>query len=349
MPNNGNDDQRTGNLSEEDWDLLITRIRGGLCTPFLGAGVNTGLLPLGATIAGEWADKHGFPLREKFDLARVSQYLALTKPDKLFPKELIQTMIQEKLRKQFTDGTLPDFTTPDHPLGVLAALDLPVYITTNYDDFMFRALKANRKNPQVELCAWNSHLRKKASVQYPDLSRYNPPVVPLGEFKFRKTILSSTYVPSQHLNDPIVYHLHGHYSSVDSMVLTENDYFDFLVNMSKDQKLLPNQISLALTNNSLLFIGYSLADPNFRVLFRGLIHPMGENRQLSVAIQLRPGDVPSPDTKRGSDEQDESDDLEQAKERVKFLEKYFDDLKIKVFWGSAEEFAAELWRRKNGD
>jgi hypothetical protein len=76
-------------------------------------------------------------------------------------------------------------------------------------------------------------------------------------------------------------------------------------------------------------MGYSLADPNFRVLFRGLIHPLAETRRLSVAIQLRPQDLAQPDDERA----------------LHFLEKYFGDLQIKVFWGTAEEFAAELWRR----
>ena len=31
---------------------------------------------------------------------------------------------------------------------------------------------------------------------------------------------------------PVVYHLHGHRSVIDSLVLTEDDYLDYLVNMS---------------------------------------------------------------------------------------------------------------------
>ena len=375
MANDKSDGQSAGSLSKEDWDLLIKRIRDGECTPFLGAGVNGDLLPLGATIASQWAKKYKFPLREKFDLARVSQYLALTGPEKIFPKTLMRDLIENKMKERFSDGTPPDFTPPNHPLGVLAALPLPIYITTNYDDFMYRALMDNRKYPKVELCAWNSLLPKRAAVKYPKLSDYNPPVVPPQGFSFEKSILTKTYAPVRNTaeptvyREPLVYHLHGHYSLVDSMVLTENDYLDFLVNMWKDQKLLPSQISLALTDCSLLFMGYSLADPNFRVLFRGLIHSMGENRRLSISIQLRPGDLPrlngeldsdgrveddELDGNQASDEKreltdEEKQDLIKRKERaLEFLKKYFDDMKIKVFWGSAEEFAVELWRRWNG-
>src|SRR5688572_19522930 len=73
---------------ELDWDLLIRRIAAGRCTPFIGAGACHGTLPLGAQIASAWADRHGYPLRDSGDLARVAQFLAVKK-DPQFPKELI--------------------------------------------------------------------------------------------------------------------------------------------------------------------------------------------------------------------------------------------------------------------
>ena len=331
MSNNENNVDAPGSLSEEDWARLIMRIETGKCTPFLGAGVNHKLLPLGATIAREWAVLYQFPLLESHDLARVAQFLALTK-ERVFPKELMQTLFQEKMTNLFASESPPDFTAPYHPLGILGALPLPIYITTNYDDFMYRALRANKKKARVELCTWTPFLQKKGgAVKYPNPDDYSEPVPPLELFTFAESEFNSSrvFVPTK--DDRVVYHLHGHYSLVESMVLTENDYYDFLVHMSKDPKLLPDRITTALTGASLLFMGYSLADPNFRVLFRGLIHPMAENRRLSVSIQLRPSDLPEPDLKSA----------------LKFLEKYFEDLYIKVFWGTAEEFAAELWRRWN--
>jgi hypothetical protein len=115
------------------------------------------------------------------------------------------------------------------------------------------------------------------------------------------------------------------------MVLTENDYLDFLVAMSRNQKLLPIKITRALTQSSVLFIGYSLNDPNFRVLFRGLIHPLAENRRLSVAIQLLPSEIAESDKPAA-----------QA-----YLTRYFEDIRIKVFWGTAEQFIDTLSDRWN--
>jgi len=73
-------------LEERDWRLLLTRIRSGECTPFLGAGACYGVLPLGAEVAGEWAKEYSYPLDDSCqDLARVAQFLAV-EYDNMFPK-----------------------------------------------------------------------------------------------------------------------------------------------------------------------------------------------------------------------------------------------------------------------
>jgi len=43
-------------LGDRDWEILLRRIQNGKCTPFLGAGVNHGVLPLGSEIAQRWAE-----------------------------------------------------------------------------------------------------------------------------------------------------------------------------------------------------------------------------------------------------------------------------------------------------
>jgi hypothetical protein len=309
-------------LSDLDWVQLLKRIKDGNCTPFLGAGVNFGILPLGKQISEAWASSHEYPLDDSYDLARVSQYLALTGPDRVYPKSLIQEEFERTYKSLAASGTFPDFNAAGHPLGVLAELPLPIYITTNYDDFMFRALRAKGKDPKVELCIWNQALLDRGAVVYtePTSGKADPASVRIKEFGPSLLAASSNFDPTP--RTPVVYHLHGHYKLIESMVLTENDYLDFLVNMSKDQKLLPTRIKYSLTATSLLFMGYSLADPNFRVLFRGLIYPMAEYRRLSISIQLPPS------------------------ERAQgYLTKYFDDMKFKVYWSKAEDFVSELLER----
>jgi hypothetical protein len=116
----------------------------------------------------------------------------------------------------------------------------------------------------------------------------------------------------------------------ESLVLTEDDYLDFLVAVSKEPKLLPHQIQRSLAGSSLLFVGYRLADWNFRVIHRGLVMA-GESslRRLSVTVQLRASTA----------------------ERS-YLEKYFRAMNVGVYWGTASEFVKELgarWRDAEHD
>ena len=146
-------------MDERDWELLLDRIKNGKCTPFLGAGINYGVLPLGGQIAREWADKYHYPLKDSDDLARVAQFLAVAYKDALFPKD----RILERLRSVAT----PDFNQPNEHLEglkALAELPLPVYLTTNYDDLMVKALEHLKKGPRRELCRWNSALKEYPSA-----------------------------------------------------------------------------------------------------------------------------------------------------------------------------------------
>lgn len=282
-------------MSETDWELLLRRIKDGKCTPFLGAGACHGVLPLASDIAREWAQKHKSPMSDRDDLVRVAQFLAVNK-DQMFPKE-------ELLRK-FQSVKPPDFSDPYEPHGFLADLPLPVYMTTNYDDFMFKALQNRKRDAKRESCRWNSY------------------------FKGKRSVFDTAFQPS--VENPLVYHLHGNNEASESMVLTEDDYLTFLVNISRDQNIIPPSILEALTGSSLLFIGYKLADWDFRVLFQGLINATDSNlRRISVTVQLSPTEI----------------------NLKKYQEKYFGKrMDMRVYWGKARKFVAELktrWEKFN--
>lgn len=297
-------------LDESDWNILIKRIHAKKCTPFIGAGACAGTLPLGSEIAREWAGEYGYPLNDTGDLARVSQFLALKDP--IFPKEEIQT--------RFKKVAPPDFTKPDEPHALLADLNLPIYITTNYDSFMYLALKNRQRDPKRELCRWNKIIENETS----------------SVFGTKEDKADNGPTPA----NPLVYHLHGHYDNPQSLVLTEDDYLNFLVNLSTEsQTVLPHAIRTALATTSLLFIGYSLSDWNFRVLFRGLIGSGGSSHAYpSIAVQLTPSSL--------------SDNSENGKKRAQeYLNEYFTTIQkvnVKVYWGDIKEFSTELrWRWEN--
>lgn len=290
-------------LDEKDWKLLLQRIADGKCTPLIGPEISSGTLPSRQDIAQSWAHEHDYPLPETADIARVSQYLSI-QYDSLFPKEEIQ--------KQLHSTPTPNFQTATQPHTALAALDLPLYITTNYDDFMAQALTARKKDPRRELCRWNYELRRS-----------------------QPSILETGFEPTP--ANPLVFHLHGHYQTPESLVLTEDDYLDFLVNISSEEYKLPSRIQRALTGASLLFIGYNPTDWDFRVLFRGLVAATESSlRRISVTVQLPPVPNGTPAV---------------TQEKVqKYLNEYFDevDSRMKVYWGTAQEFVAELQQRWQG-
>src|SRR5690348_11339900 len=99
-------------LEESDWNTLLTRIKCGTCTPFLGAAVNCGILPLGGKIANDWAAEHQYPLESRSDLPKVAQYLAI-KTDPTRPKELILEKLDKEQRAL-------DYNDDGEPLNVLA-------------------------------------------------------------------------------------------------------------------------------------------------------------------------------------------------------------------------------------
>ncbi|MCL4265994.1 MAG: SIR2 family protein [Anaerolineae bacterium] len=289
-------------LNERDWNLLLKRIADGKCTPFIGPAINQPYLPTRRAMATRWASEFGYPL-ENGDLSRVSQYLAVEN-HRYFP--------HDEMQKQIEAAQKPDFATANQPHSILADLPLPIFITTNYDNMMMEALVQRQKEPRRELCRWN-----------PYLLRSHP------------SLLETGYQPTP--ANPLIYHLHGHVESPESMVLTEDDYLDFLVNISSNEYNLPPRIQQALTDSSLLFIGYRPGDWDFRVLFRGLVAAaQGDLRRISVTVQM----APLPD-----------DASEPAKEKVQeYLNKYIDltDRQMRVYWGTAEQFIAELSRRRQG-
>jgi hypothetical protein len=276
-------------LTDQDWAVLLQRIKAGKCTPFLGAGACYGALPLGSEVARQWAAAEGYPLKDDDDLVRVAQFLAV-KYDPIYPKEAILA--------RFKQVAPPNFREPDEPHGVLADLPLPVYMTTNYDDFMVQALKSRHRDARRELCRWNELVKDEPSV-FETEPGYAPTVA-----------------------NPIVFHLHGH-TRPESLVLTEDDYLHFLGSIARDQALLPPRIRQALAGSSLLFIGYRLADWNFRVLFQALPNP-----HKSVAVLLPPGDS-----------------AESRQRAQAYLDRYYAALALRVYWGTAREFCAQLRQR----
>lgn len=288
---------------DRDWDGLLHAIRYKQCTPFLGAGACFPVLPLGRDLSEAWAREYDYPFSDRDNLVRVAQFVAVKSgPDT--PKY--------KILREFEKRGSPNFDDPDEIHRVVADLQLPVYITTNYDSFMVEALKRGppARDPMQEVCEWFL----------------------AGKSRKRKKPL-----PEPTPERPLVFHLHGTLKDLKSMVLTEDDYLDFLMYVSEEPDLLPPRIQQALSDTSLLFLGYSLQDMNFKVLFRKIAAFMRLNQSARhVSVQLAPGGA-------GGASEDEQRALA-AKQRD-YLRRHFDLQKVKIYWGTCRTFATELRKR----
>jgi hypothetical protein len=299
------------NVSEIPWDDLIAIIKSKECVPFIGAGTSLPVLPRAAVLAEELLAEderitnRRCPLPDRSDLSRVCQYLAVTHQDSQWPKRRIVA--------RFQSTGPPDLLDPSECHRVLAALRLPVYITTNYDPFMMQALETEGVAPRREIARWNNSLLEEVDSDF-----------------------DTGYRPS--LTSPVVFHIHGHTDMPRSMVASEDDYLDFLVNTAKElgrnprdpseRTMLPLPIRRAIRHHRLLFVGYSLADINFRVILRARVGSLEPSeRQVHMSIQYS-GENP--------------------KELEDYLQEYFRwTLDLSVFWGSAEDFTREMRRQWN--
>jgi hypothetical protein len=224
-------------------------------------------MPVGRKVARTWAETTGYPFADPTNLPEVAQYLAVVGEDRFTPK---QRMVDEYGKLQ-----APDFSQGAQPHGVLASLPFTMYVTTNYDDFMAEALRraGTPRPPVVKVAPWTE-------------SRAIPP-----ELRWDEKDVSFTWAR------PLVFHLHGHFEAPDSMVLTDDDYVDFLVKLGEERNVVLPEVVQGAFADSLLFIGYRLVDWNFRVIHRALIGSRGTWEQpLHVTVQLDP----TPTTRRST-------------------------------------------------
>lgn len=282
-------------IQATDWEVLMKRIKDGRCTPFLGAGVYSEGPSLRSAVAKKWAAEYKYPFADSDDVARVARFLNVVYGD----AEYASGKYVEELAKLPT----PNFDDPNEPYNILAKLPLPIYITTNYDDMMERALLNNQRDVKPDLCKWVKSLEDTS---------------PLAEQGFQPNVAN-----------PSVFHLYGYTQTQQSMVMSEDDYFQFLINVSKDQELIPKRIQQAITGTSLLLLGYSLEDWDFRILFHFLAgYLKNSTSKTHVAVQLSPNAS--------------TDDLKQRAQT--FFDKYFESKSpdIRVSWETTQGFVAML-------
>lgn len=219
-------------------------------------------------------------------------------------------------------------TGSPEPHQLLARLPCPVYISTNPDDLLARALAARPGRPGVDVtvCNW---LYDPARPGEPTATPPGSPTEQGGE-------------PT--VDRPLVCHLFGHLSDPQTLVLTEDEYFRFLVGLAAENyaKKDPNvkmqsAIDQKLNVSGLLFVGFRLDDWNFRAFLAALLsRPAATYRWrfrdlVDVGVQLDPEDGLNADPQR----------VRRYVEEL-FGERLFSRSRIHIYWVSTQEFLANL-------
>jgi hypothetical protein len=188
---------------------------------------------------------------------------------------------------------------------VLASLPIPIYITAEPSNLLVTALRRAGREPQVMLCPWNDYSRKTLKAN--KMVEPNP-------------------------DQPLVYYLYGRLEEPESLALTEDALFDYLIGVTANKNLIPKRVRAALANSSLLFLGFRMDDWNFRVFFRTLMNQQGSEMRRNyahIAVQIAP----------------EEGRILQPRLAQQYFEEYFaKGADISVYWGSVEEFAQKLLR-----
>lgn len=325
-------------MKTRDWKTLVKRINRGKVTPFISNIVSSEqIFGKNQNIVEAWADEIDYPLEDRSNLTRVAQFNIINSRDTISAKEVYLDFLKERLldsTRENAGGQPQDFLDtveeeldeltfsrlamrlgytkfedePENPLRILAELPLPVYVTTSYYQFLEEALKAANKDPRTEICYWHEVLQDSVPSVFADDPNYKPTE-----------------------NEPLVYHLHGLDAYPASLVLSEDDYLDFLVRISQDPKAIHPRIGQAMTDSSLLLLGYNLRGWDFRVLCRGLIKvKRSALRRLNIAIQLSP---------------DQNENVENIQDVQGYLERYFRELDFDIYWGDPQSFLQELWQQ----
>ncbi len=315
-------------------ETIISRMAQGKVLPIISNTLSNQLV-FGSheDIVESWAEYISYPFPDKLNLTRMTQYRSVLykadpelKADDVYIKEryleflsrVIRQLADKELLKALDKETsaerlsfsriaerleLPDLTGgSENPLLLLAELPVPIYLTTSYHNFLEVALRRAGKEPRVEICYWDRRLRSIPSI-------------------FEK---DPAFSPTP--TEPLIYHLHGLDAYPSSLVITEDDHLDFMVNISMDREGLPLPVRRALADYSLVMLGYGLRDWDFRVLFRGLIMTSNDRRRpVSVSIQII-----------GDDEE------------KNYLQNYLNqEGEFDVYWQDPVAFLKDIWQGLN--
>ncbi|HKQ04644.1 MAG TPA: SIR2 family protein [Blastocatellia bacterium] len=238
----------------EIFNYIVERVAQHQCILFLGSAIHTlpppelpqysypkeKAPPIASQLSKNLAEKSNYPNRDWWNLQRVAQH---------FETRLFRSRLVEEIKKEVYVGR-----EPSEILQKLADLEFPIVITTNYDQLYEQALD---KKAEQEKAAGKPATQYRRSVYNPNTQNKTKTVDCLRNPDFKQ---------------PYILKIHGDVDKPESIVLTDEDYIQFVLRMSDKHPYHPfgNNILAHLMKWPTLFIGYSLVDYNLRLLFKTL-------------------------------------------------------------------------------
>ena len=309
----------------DQWKPIVDIVNSGQCVPILGPNLASHWIGDTHDVAASIAADNGFPLSASDcrDMAKVMQFVTIRSSADAARTQartgfLMQMRGAVKAAPDADPGSIIQsvLTTASSdeadPLRIVADMNAKLFINAAADPLFEGILKQRGKQPVPVVTGWRDERRRTAAGQ-------------------------------EHLEDPTVakpllYYVFGKSSDEDTWVLTEDDVYDYLIQITR-YNLMPTLIRSSLTDGSLFFLGFPLDDWKFRVLFRLILSIPGSSNLTKfnhVGVQVNPNEA----------------SLENAKRARNYLKSYFMkpnpldqtgcDPKIDIYWGTSTDFLRQL-------
>ena len=253
---------------EPPYPVIFDRLSQGKVVPFLGAGASL----VGRQDADEWTSAAPFPPRgaelsrllaqkaafasvsadpqDQTDLLKVSAYY-----EQSSGRDALRDELHGVLARPFAPGPLHQMLASTSGLHLI--------VTTNYDTLLERAFAEVSRPFDLVVYPKDSDQTGSAILHWP-----------AGAAEPRT--LSPDDLQLDLEQTTVIFKMHGTIDDrstprpvYDNFVITEDDYIEFLSRMTSGTAV-PKTFLRYFRGRSFLFLGYSLADWNMRVVLRNL-------------------------------------------------------------------------------
>jgi len=256
----GPDGSPSGKEYDDDVSYIAECIKEGKCILFLGSAIhapsptgskydypNDKCPPIGAQLSERLAVACGYPDQDRWNLQRVAWFYEHTMQ--------FRSRLVDEVRSAVYTGR-----EPSPVLRGLARLRFPVVITTNYDQLYEDSLNLFARESAIAGGASQEEAKEVEAVF--DRSIYSP----------RSTVKTKDCAENPSTDRPYLLKIHGDIKYPESIVITDEDYIQFVLRMGDEDPYRPigRNLLTHLMTWPTLFIGYRLSDYNLRLLFKTL-------------------------------------------------------------------------------